>query len=62
MAESIPLTGGLGVESPDIIVYGAGRLLIDVFVEELTTEEGCFLGVEGPIEGDSFSEKKLEEA
>jgi hypothetical protein len=50
MAEPVPLTGGLGIESPDIVIHCSRRLLVDVFVEELAAKKWRFLGVKGPIE------------
>jgi hypothetical protein len=54
MAETVPLAGGLGVECPDVVVYGSRWFLIYIFMEELAAEEGCFLGIEGPVQRDSF--------
>lgn len=56
VAEAVPLRRDLRVELPDVVVDDAGRLVDDLLVEELALEEACFfaLGVEGPIQGDSF--------
>jgi len=41
MAEAVPLGGGLCVEVPGVVVDYAGFLLVDVFLEDLTAEEGA---------------------
>lgn len=47
----------LGVESPDIVVNDARRLLIDMFVENLTTEEwNVVLSIQRPIQRDSINQ------
>ena len=38
--QTVPLTGALGVESPDIVIDYPGWFLVYVFVESLPTEEG----------------------
>lgn len=38
--QTVPLTRALSVESPDIVIDYPGGLLVDVFVESLSTEEG----------------------
>lgn len=39
MAETIPLTGDLGIEGPDIVVDYSRRLVDEFLVEESTVEE-----------------------
>ena len=54
MAEAVPLRRRLCVESPDIVVHYARRLLVQFLVECLTAEEGLgALCVEGPVEADA---------
>ena len=54
MAKAVPLRRRLGVESPDIIVYYAGRFLVQFLVEGLTAEERLgALSVERPVEADA---------
>lgn len=56
MAKSVPLTGRLSIECPDIIVDDARWFLINILVKELAAEERCLLSVQGPVEGDSLSD------
>lgn len=45
MAEAVPLAGGLGVEVPGVVVDYAWFLLVDIFLENLTAEEGSLTWV-----------------
>lgn len=54
MTEAIPLTATLRVERPGIVIYGSGRLRVNVFVEYLAAKEGnVTLCVHRPVERDS---------
>jgi hypothetical protein len=50
MPKSVPLATALGIKAPCIVIYNTRRLLVDIFVKDLTTEKGyVVLGVERPI-------------
>lgn len=54
MAKSIPLTGRLSIECPNIVVDDTRWFLIHILMKELAAEKRYLLSVQGPIEGDSL--------
>lgn len=54
------MTATLRVERPGIVIYGSGRLRVNVFVEYLAAKEGnVTLCVHRPVERDSFGNIKI---
>jgi hypothetical protein len=52
ISRSRTLTATLRVEGPDVVINDTRWFLIDVFVKDLTAEEGnIVLSVHGPVQG-----------